>query len=247
MNDGRFDWRGPLTVGLVAAALTQLSALGCAEPEKAGGAKTADTARPESLTHEDCGDSSGRVEALDTNGDGKPDIRRYFGSGGHEKCRVTDLNRDGKPDLYEYFDDSGAVRRREFCYDDTGVVNAIEYYEGGKLARREYDLGGQHRIDTWDWFDTAASVDAKTGRPAHPVRRERDTTGDGRIDQWWTWNGDQLTIAMDKNGDGKPQLENTMVFGGDGGAPAPAAPAPAPVSSAAPATPAPAGADGGAP
>jgi hypothetical protein len=224
MNDGRFDWRGPV-VGLAVAALAQSSGIGCAGPDKNGDAKNPEVSRPEALTHEDCGDSGGRVDALDTNNDGKPDIHRYFDRAGHEKCRVVDLNRDGKPDLYEYFDGNGAIRRREFCYDDTGTVNAIEYYEGGKLARREYDLGGQHRIDTWDWFDPAAPVDAKTGRPAHPIRRERDTTGDGRIDQWWTWQGDQVTIAMDKDGDGKPEPENTMVFG-DGGAPVlPPAPA----------------------
>ena len=41
------------------------------------------------------------------------------------------------------------------------------------------------------------------------------------IDQWWTWSGDQLTIAVDKNGDGKPDPETTLVFGGDGGSIAP--------------------------
>jgi hypothetical protein len=246
MNDGRFDWRGPVGIGLLAAALVQLSGIGCAGPDNAAGnAKGPETSRPEALTHEECGEAGGRVEAFDTNNDGKPDIRRYFDGGGHEKCRVVDLNRDGKPDLFEYFDSNGTVRRRESCYDDTGIVNSIEYYEGGKLARREYDLGGQHRIDTWDWFDPAGPVDAKTGRPTHPIRRERDTTGDGRIDQWWTWQGDQLTIAMDKSGDGKPEPENTMVFG-DGGAPAlPASPAAADGGTPAPTAQAAAAADGG--
>jgi hypothetical protein len=132
---------------------------------------------------------------------------------------VADVNHDGKPDLYEYFDAAGNVRRREYCYDDLGVVNAVEYYEAGKLVRREYDVSGRHRIDTWDWFDPNAPVDATTGRPAHPIRRERDTTGDGRVDQWWTWNGDQLSIANDRNGDGKPDTDTAIVIGGDGGAP----------------------------
>ena len=49
----------------------------------------------------------------------------------------------------------------------------------------------------------AAPVDPKTGRPAHPIRRERDTTGDGTVDQWWTWEGSKVSIASDRNGDGK--------------------------------------------
>jgi hypothetical protein len=176
----------------------------------------------DSLAHEDCSESGNRVEMLDTNNDGKPDIRRVFDKGsGHELCRVVDLNHDGKPDLYEYFDGNGTIRRREFCYDDTGVVNAIEYYEGGKLARREYDTTGQHKIDTWDWFDPPITPDMKS--KVHPSRRQRDTTGDGKIDQWWTWNGDVVTIAIDKTGDGKPDPEATITIGGadDGGGAAP--------------------------
>jgi hypothetical protein len=177
----------------------------------------AEGARSEGLEHEPCGGSGDRSDVLDTNGDRKPEITRYFDAASHEKCRVVDLNHDGKPDIFEYFDSNGAVRRREFCYDDTGLVNAIEYYESGKLVRREYDIGGGHRIDTWDWFDPNAPVDPKTGRPAHPVRRERDTKGNGRVDQWWTWNGSQLTIAIDRKGDGKPDPNAALVFGDDAG------------------------------
>lgn len=202
--------------------------------------------RSESLDHEQCSEAGHRVEQLDTNNDGKVDIRRIFDSAGHEICRIADLDYSGKPDMYEYFDASGNVRRREYCYDDTGVVNAIEYYDGGKLSRREYDTTGQHKIDTWDYFD-GAPVDAKTGRPTHPTRRERDTTGDGHVDQWWTWNGDNVTISVDTNGDGQPDpasqltLDKTGQAVGsstsqDNGSPPPAASSAAPAaSSAAPA------------
>jgi hypothetical protein len=206
--------------GAVAAGLL----FSCGGAEKGMDAKSSAVAHEEGVAHEPC--SGGHVEALDTNGDGKPDIQRILDGAGHEQCRIVDLNHDGKPDLYEYFDANGAVRRREFCYDDTGVVNAIESYEGGKLAKREYDISGQHRIDTWDWFDPSAPVDAKTGRPAHPVRRERDTAGNGRVDQWWTWNDDKVTIAVDRTGDGKPDPDATIVMGGpSGGAGAAGAPA----------------------
>lgn len=95
-------------------------------------------------------------------------------------------------------------------------MNAIETYEGGKLVSREYDTSGQHKVDTWEWFDPGATADPKTGRPAHPTRRERDTTGHGMVDQWWTWDGDKVSIATDRDGDGKPDPASAIVLGGSG-------------------------------
>jgi hypothetical protein len=172
--------------------------------------------RPETIVSEGCSESGRRVELLDARGEQKPDVRRVF-EGGHEVCRVSDLNHDGKPDFIEYFDASGNIRRREYCYDSDGQLSAIEYYEGGKLVRREYDTTHRHRIDTWDWFDAAAPLDAKTGRPKHPTHRERDTTGNGKIDEWWSWTADRVTIAKDSNGDGKPDPASAVVFDDNGG------------------------------
>jgi hypothetical protein len=191
--------------------------LACSSTDKMSGvadARLPSGARVEALEHEACDESGNRVEVLDTNGDGKADIRRIYNkASGREACRIVDLNKDGKPDMFEYFDHEGVLRRRELCFDETGVVNAIEHYEGGKLTKREYDTSGQHRIDTWDYFEPDAALDAKTGRP-RPSKRERDLTGDGRVDQWWTWEGDKVTIATDRSGDGKPDPESTIVLGG---------------------------------
>ena len=207
-----------LALRLVAPALVALplaTAAGACGGDKASGAgnaKQPEGARSEALDHEACEESGGRLESLDTNGDGKPDIRRVYDGNGHEKCRVTDLSFNGKPDLYEYFESDGTIRRREFCYDDTGSVNAIETYRGGKLVMRVYDTSGQHRIDTWEWFDPDAPTDPKTGRPLHPIRRERDTAGHGMVDQWWTWDGNKVSIATDHDGDGKPDPASLIVL-----------------------------------
>jgi hypothetical protein len=186
------------------------SLLSCSGDEKTSG--VTESKLPEgtnvSVKHEECKESGNRVEILDSNKDGKFDIKRVFDkSTGKELCHVADLNYDGKPELFEYFDPNGTIRRREFVYDDSGVVASVEVYEGGKLVRRELDTSGQHRIDTVDTFDPS------TGKR---TKRERDSNGDGQIDQWWTYTGDRIEVAMDKNYDGKPDPESTLLLNSDG-------------------------------
>jgi hypothetical protein len=223
LSKGVFLFLGAsLGLGLVGAACGSSNDVPAAGPKP-------NSPHSEAIQHEACNENGNRVEGMDANNDGKADIKRvYDKKSGKELCRISDLNHDGKPDLYEYFDASGQIRRREADYDDNGVIDAIEYYESGKLVRREYDTTGQHRIDTWDYFDPSSGK---------RIRRERDTTNDGRVDQWWTWAGDKLTIQVDKNGDGQPDPAETLVIGGDAGGPTPLGPA----------TPSPAGDAGNAP
>jgi hypothetical protein len=162
----------------------------------------------ESIDHEPCDPKGHKTEVFDARGDGKPAVIKVY-DGGHEICRISDINHDGRPDLYEYFDAQGNVRRREADYDQNGIVDSVELFEGGKLVKREYDTTGQHRVDTWDYFDKT------TGKR---IRRERDTTNDGKVDQWWTWDGDKITIAVDKNGDGQPDPGATLVIDEKSGA-----------------------------
>ena len=200
---------GALGVGLGVASVFVAAVVGCGGGDSAvANAKLPNGVRSQTIEHEACSESGHRVETVDVNNDGKPDIRRVY-DGNVEVCRISDLNRDGKPDLFEYFDKTGQLRRREADYDDNGIVNAIEIYENGKLVRAEIDTTNQGRIDTWDTFDPA------TGKR---IKRERDATGDGRIDQWWTYNGDHVTIAMDKNGDGQPEPEAVITLNASGNA-----------------------------
>ncbi len=205
--------RGSLAAAALCVGGYLVACGGSSEQTGTADAKLPEGVRSENVEHEACTESGNKVESLDANGDGKADIRRVYDKGtNREVCRITDLNHDGKPDMFEYYDPAGNLRRREADYDDSGVVDAIEYFEGGKLVRRELDTSGQHRIDTWDYFDPA------TGKR---IKRERDATGDGRVDQWWTWSGDQVTIAFDKNNDGKPDPADTLVLGANGTAVAP--------------------------
>ena len=212
-------------------------AAGCGGDNASGvaNAKLPDGVRSETIEHESCDESGNKVEMLDANNDGKPDIKRVS-KGGREICRITDLNHDGKPDMWEYYDQTGQLRRREADYDDNGLVNSIEHYENGKLVRRELDTTNQGKLDTWDFFDPTTGA---------RIKRERDSTGDGKIDQWWTFNGDQVTIAMDRNGDGLPDPDATVTLGANGQAVASAATdagaAPSPAAPSASASSAPSG------
>jgi hypothetical protein len=205
---------GFLKVGSLTLAVAVLggagvsAAVGCGNDSASGvaNAKLPDGVRSQVIEHEPCDESGNKVEMLDANNDGKPDIKRVS-KGGREICRITDLNHDGKPDMFEYYDQTGALRRREADYDDNGIVNSIEHFENGKLVRRELDTTNQGKIDTWDFFDPATGARTK---------RERDATGDGKIDQWWTYAGEKVTIAMDRNGDGLPDPDTTITLGAGG-------------------------------
>lgn len=226
-------WKVGASAALVACGLCAMSvSVGCGGDGASGvaNAKLPDGVRSQVIAHESCDESGNKVEMLDANNDGKPDIKRVM-KGGREICRITDLNHDGKPDMFEYYDQTGQLRRREADYDDNGIVNSIEHYENGKLARRELDTSNQGRIDTWDFFDPATGARTK---------RERDANGDGRVDQWWTYEGaDRVTIAMDRNGDGQPDPDSQITLGANGQVVAGDAGTTAAIADAAPTTPPP--------
>src|SRR5579864_5755007 len=86
-----------LLLALPFALVLSGSAAGCSGGDKVSGAavaKAPSSSRSETLDHESCDEGGHRVESLDTNNDGKPDIRRMFDGSGHEKCRTVDLNHD---------------------------------------------------------------------------------------------------------------------------------------------------------
>jgi hypothetical protein len=186
----------------VVAVVLPYLAIGCSGA-KEGNAKTpsADTL-PVAIEHEACDTESSSAQKVDTNGDGKADLVRVMADG-HEVCRMVDLNHDGKPDTYMYFDGSGAIRRRESDFDRDGHIDEIAYYEKGVPVRKDRETNLDGKLDTWDFYE---------GGKIH--HRMRDSDGDGKVDQWWTWpNPDKIecaVIATDRNGDGKPDVNDVI-------------------------------------
>ncbi len=186
-------------------ALTALSALCVVGAAGCGQAKPVVNrpgVRSTDIVHEAC--TGGQVESLDTNEDGKFEVIRRT-EGDRLLCTEADVNGDGRADYSSFYDAAGKLRRHEADFDDDGAPNVMEIFEAGVLRERDYDALGRGKLDTWDFF----AADGKTR-----TSRERDLNGDGKIDQWWTWSGEQITVTFDTNDDGVPDPFGQLSIGG---------------------------------
>ena len=190
---------GALAVLLLGACFQ----LGCNSANTAGPTApgSAITRRDTAVNHEACDTKSSGTEKIDANGDGKPDIF-IVRDGSREVCRAVDLNFDGVIDSYSYFDANGQLRRRENDYDKDGRIDEISLFKGGQIAEKDQSTAVVQHLDTWDFYQAGVLV-----------RTERDSNGDGVIDQWWEYPkpGCPL-IHADVNNDGRPDPGATIDY-----------------------------------
>jgi hypothetical protein len=176
-------------------------------------AKPASAERPLELRHEPCDVDSSSAQKTDVNGDGLFDIVRVM-SGGQEVCRALDLNFDGVKDSFLYYEGPGVLRRRESDFDRDGIPDEIAIYKGGVLSSKELETNFDAKLDTWEFYDS--------GRLA---KAERDSDGDGIVDEWWDFNRpDQPNCAVvtsDRNTDGQPDPDSAVDMCGEGYKPPP--------------------------
>ncbi len=177
--------------------------LGCNNANTAGPSAPGSgiTRRDTAVTHEACAINSSGTEKIDANGDGKPDIF-IVREGGREVCRAVDLNFDGVIDTYSYFDSAGQLRRRENDYDKDGQIDEISTFKGGQITEKDQSTALAKKLDTWDFYQAGMLM-----------RTERDSNGDGIIDQWWEYPkpGCPL-IHADMNNDGRPDPGATIDY-----------------------------------
>jgi hypothetical protein len=200
-----------------------LCLLACSSTEAEGDKAKAPGQGPEkrdtTIVHEPCDANSSDAQKVDVNGDGKPDIIHVM-KGGREVCRIVDLNMDGAVDAFIYYDDQGRERRRESDFDRDGRADEIAIFENGQLKLKLRETNFDNKIDTWDYYENGRLV-----------KRERDSDGDGIVDQWWTFNNPNnpkcAVVASDRNADGKPDPESVVDLCGESyGAAKPAGTAP---------------------
>jgi len=86
------------------------------------------------------------TRSKDTNGDGKPDIRAFFGPGGDTVREDIDLNFDGIFELHKVYVDSALVMIQK-DKDGNGKVDTWEFYKNEKLNEIEVDTNGDGNPD----------------------------------------------------------------------------------------------------
>jgi len=191
-----------------ALALVFLAACSSGDPDPSKSTTTTgNEKRDTEIKHEPCDGNSSSANKLDINGDGKPDITHVM-EGGKEVCRIVDLNLDGAIDAFIYYDAQGQERRRESDFDRDGRADEIAIYEAGAIKLKLRETNFDNKIDTWDHYEAGRLV-----------RRERDSDGDGIIDQWWQFNNPTnakcAIVASDRNADGKPDPDSVVDLCGE--------------------------------
>ena len=116
-----------------------------------------------------------------------------------------DANKNGRIDTWTDMDGSRPVRSR-IDSDEDGTIDRWEYYdENGRLAKVGFSSRRDGRVDSW----------AFSGADGKIARIEISSTGDEhKIDRWEFYEAGELaSVAMDENGDGKPDRKLTYSNG----------------------------------
>jgi hypothetical protein len=151
----------------------------------------------------------------DVNGDGKPDILRYYNGTGRLIRQEEDSRLSGRLDTWTFYEEGGAVRK-ESDTDGDGRVDLWAVYDGredqGHLVRTEADTnhdGHRDRVTLYakgemtqeqhysPGLDQPRAVITYTG--GQPARKEEDTDGDGRMDRLTEYDGSGRVTKVSRN------------------------------------------------
>ncbi len=170
--------------------------LACSQPMATGPKSPGIDNHPIKITVPSCDIHASGAQAIDGNGDGKPDVVT-LSRNGQPYCRVDDLNHDGKTDRIVMFDSSGKPAQVVSDYDFDGRFDESAFFDGGIPSKKYRAMNELGRFDTWLVY-----------KDGHPYRQDRDSNDDGKVDEWWTYydpaHPDCVRIKFDHNGDGEP-------------------------------------------
>jgi hypothetical protein len=147
-----------------------------------------------------CDTSGKKVTTVDLNGDGKPDVWKFYATvvenGANLEvltCKEVDLNFDGKKDAWLYYENSGNVANEEYDLDFDGHIDLWVYRQNNKIVREEYDSNFDGRADIWKFYENDKLS-----------RLERSTKKNGKVDVWEYYEGGRLDrIGYDTTGSGQ--------------------------------------------
>lgn len=200
---------GPLIVATVGVLL---GGTACSSPSaKSGGENGAGApigeVRDTSIKHEDCPTAGKQLKTSKPESvyaSNKSYVTHVF-DGGREVCSFADLDGDGIVDLWTYYAPDGKVRRREASYGVTKKIDEIAIYKDGEIELVLRETNFDEKIDTWDYYEN--------GKLA---RRERDKSGSGRVEEWWTFEppgSDNALIVPADPQTGKPDPSQAIKLG----------------------------------
>ncbi len=190
----------PRPLILTAIGLLATAAIGCGTDD--GAQSDADRLAGQPTLTTDETDDGLIVEYLDTNGDGNPDIIRYFEEyqDPRDETRIRrrlrrleiDNNNDETINVRRFYDDHGNVEREENDQNLDGNIDTILEFTGGELSRKQIkDPSGEYIHEQRIYYE------------GQLVRVETDSDGNGEINRWEYYEDEVLMrIGLDTNGDG---------------------------------------------
>ena len=146
-----------------------------------------------------------RVEAKDTNGDGKPDEWRYYQGDGRQEVLIRverDRDGDGRREVVIFFENGKPVHS-EVDRNGDGRPDITIFMKDGKPERESADTNFDGKTDVWVYYKNSIKD-----------LMIRDKNFDGKPDAWFYYDKAGLKIIgliLDDNFDGKPDRTSGTV------------------------------------